>query len=96
MDAPKDLGARTPFDLTKLKTCTVEPVGIRPAGPGVTHDASRWMTTVQNKRIFGSLLPAPRQTGSRSVGLLRRPERGTADLSPTRAKVCGYSTSSGC
>ena len=67
MDAPKDLGARTPFDLTKLKTCTVEPVGIRPAGPGVTHDASRWTITVENEWVYGRLWPAPRQSGSRSV-----------------------------
>jgi IS605 OrfB family transposase len=55
----------------KGRTFHCEPAHWRP-------DASRWRNTVENEWIFGRLWPAPRQSGSRSVGSLRRPERGTA------------------
>jgi hypothetical protein len=82
----EDLGAGTPLTSAGWRSCTVEPVGICPAGPGVIHDASRWTSAVEKDWILGRLWPAPRQSGSRSVGSLRRPERGTVNLCPKEGK----------
>ncbi|MGA2305183.1 MAG: zinc ribbon domain-containing protein [Acidimicrobiales bacterium] len=80
--APRGSRGGLPLTSRGWRSCTVELVGTCPAGPGVIHGASRWITTVENEWIYGRLWPAPRPSGSRSVGSLLWPERGTANRSP--------------
>ena len=71
------LGAENPLTQLGWRSCTVEPAGICPDGPGVIHDESRW-TTIEMSWVPGPLWLAPSASGSRSIGSLRRPDRGIA------------------
>ena len=75
------LGAEEPLTPWSWRSCTVEPAGTCPDGPGVTHGGWRW-TTIVTWWVPGRLWPVPRNSGSRSSRPLRRLERGTSNLGP--------------
>jgi hypothetical protein len=68
-----------------------DPAAIYPAGPGVTHDGSRWITIVACW-VPGPLWPAPRTSWSRSIETLRLPDRGITGSAPKGVKVGGDCT----
>jgi hypothetical protein len=91
----EDLEAERPLTHQGWRPCTVEPAGICPVGPGVTHGGSRWIA-IEPCWVPGRLWPAPNTSGSRSNQTQLRPDRGTAASAPNGAKVGGHSTSRAC